>query len=223
MPQSHQPPADELLAEELQPYLTDDGWIHSPLLIARKPPCRSTEINQVFAHKKKEAAKLWRQRKYLSYLLLYERGCRFDELEKILALEGQLTDQEAAELVRETWIDSENIHQNRLKWRRVWQSLKDPRLTMNPDEIVGLAAQPDPLLVFRGVQNSRHDKLGLSWTTDREKAVWFAQRFPHRTDSRVLISGYVAKKNIFAYFVHPQESEVVVLPKFVRNRNEEQI
>jgi hypothetical protein len=223
-PGSPMTPELEPLCEELRPYVRRDRWIHHPLII-EMPPWRSQtrEINQRLADKKKAVAESWEQKNYLTYLMLHQRPYRFGALEEILAQGGPLTDSEIAQLVTEIWIDSENIHQNRAGWRRVWQSLRDPKLTMDADDTAALAAQPDPLTVFRGVQSARHDKLSLSWTTDRERAVWFARRFPREMESPLLINGQIAKKNIFAYFVRRKESEVVALPKFVKGRKEETI
>jgi hypothetical protein len=54
---------------------------------------------------------------------------------------------------------------------------------------------------------------GLSWTTDREKAVWFARRFPG-PEPRVL-TGRTRRGNVIAYFAGRQEAEVIVLPEDV--------
>src|SRR5262249_7333020 len=148
---------------------------------------------------------------YGRYLRLHERAFRISALEKVLAVNQPLLDAEVAKLVGEVWIDSENIHQDRGRWRRIWRSLKTPQSAMSKDDLAALAAQPDPLTVFRGVLHPRHDKLSLSWTTDRDHAISLARRFPGETDFVLLTSGQVAKKNIFAYFTSGKESEVVVL------------
>jgi hypothetical protein len=63
----------------------------------------------------------------------------------------------------------------------------------------------------------------LSWTTDRDKAIALARRFPTDTDFLLLTTGQVAKKNIFAYFTGGRETEVVVSPRFIKNQKEERI
>jgi hypothetical protein len=48
----------------------------------------------------------------------------------------------------------------------------------------------------------------LSWTTDKEKAEWFARRFAIATQP-LLVRGTVAKKDVMAVFLGREESEVV--------------
>lgn len=213
---------DEPLCDQLKACVTRNGWINHPLIV-EMAPWHAAQINRRYAKKAKLAEELWAKQEYRRYLHLHERSFRMGVLEKILASSPQLPDAEIARLVGEVWTDSENIHQDRRRWRRIWRSLKTPQSAMNAGDLVALAAQPDPLTVFRGVPHPRHDKLSLSWTTDRDKAISLARRFPTETNFVLLTSGQVAKKNIFAYFTTGKESEVVVLPRFIRNRKEEQV
>jgi len=213
---------DEPLSDQLKPFVTRNGWINHPLIV-EMPPWRAAQINRRFAKRAKLAEEFWGKQDYRRYLRLHERAFRIGALEKVLAVSQPLPDVEIAKLVGEVWIDSENIHQDRGRWRRIWRSLKSPQSAMSADDLAALAAQPDPLTVFRGVPHPRHDKLSLSWTTDRDKAISFARRSPSETDFILLTSGQVAKKNIFAYFVSGKESEVVALPRFIRNQKEERI
>jgi hypothetical protein len=213
---------DEPLCDQLKPFVTRNGWVNHPLIV-EMPPWSAAQINRRFAKRVKLSEELWSKQEYRRYLILHERAFRIGALEKVLASNHQLPDAEIAKLVGEVWIDSENIHQDRGRWRRIWRSLKAPQLAMSGDDVTALAAQPDPLTVFHGVPHPRHDKLSLSWTTDRDKAIAFARRFPTETDFLLLTSGQVAKKNIFAYFASGKESEVVVLPRFIKNQKEEQI
>jgi len=213
---------DELLCDQLKPFVTRNGWINHPLII-EMPPWRPTQVNRRFAKKSKQAEELWSRKDYRRYVYLHERDFRLGALEKILGGSRKELDPDIAKLVGEVWIDSENIHQDRTRWRRVWCSLKTPESAMSADDVAALAAQSDPLTVFHGVPHPRNDKLSLSWTTDRDGAVAVARRFPTEGDSLLLMSGQVAKKNIFAYFAGRKNSEVVVLPRYIKNRKEERI
>ena len=55
---------------------------------------------------------------------------------------------------------------------------------------------------------------GVSWTTDKAKALWFAQRF--RKHSASVLSGIVCKGNIWAVFTGRGESEILCDPLAVR-------
>ena len=85
-----------------------------------------------------------------------------------------------------------------------------------------LAALPERVTVYRGV-NAYSEPSGLSWTLDRERAEWFARRFPERPDYPGLvfsyvITGRVLRGRIIALFNARQESEVVVFPRYVYRR-----
>jgi hypothetical protein len=51
---------------------------------------------------------------------------------------------------------------------------------------------------------------------DQSKAEWFAGRFPYRGPPFVA-SGWVFKRDVFAYFIGRQESEIVVSPNSIRD------
>ena len=63
--------------------------------------------------------------------------------------------------------------------------------------------------MYRGC-NPYH-RLGLSWTTDRAKAEWFAERFACVMKTRVY-SAHAPAGHILAMFQARKESEVVVNP-----------
>lgn len=64
--------------------------------------------------------------------------------------------------------------------------------------------------VYRGCGILGYD--GMSWTTSRETAVWFAQRYGNNLPT--ILSGYVEPKDIIARHNNRDEKEVVV---FARN------
>ena len=57
---------------------------------------------------------------------------------------------------------------------------------------------------------------GLSWTQDREQAIWFAKRFHavHGERGKV-IEGICKKADVLAYFAGRDEQEIVVDPEKV--------
>ena len=78
---------------------------------------------------------------------------------------------------------------------------------------------PDEFPVYQGFQG-RRDK-GIAWTTDREKAVWFANRFAvlDRFGEPKLLTGVTLKKDVLGYFTGRGESEVVIDPAKVKKQN----
>ena len=67
-------------------------------------------------------------------------------------------------------------------------------------ETVTVRNLPDEFAVYRGFQGRREK--GIAWTTDREKAVWFANRFAvlDRFGEPKLLTGVARKEDVLGYF-----------------------
>lgn len=75
----------------------------------------------------------------------------------------------------------------------------------------------DSFTVYRGVTPG-HNPNGMSWTTDFEKASWFANRF----GSGYVIEGTVSKQDVLAYFGNRNEEEYVIEAENVKNKKKYQ-
>jgi hypothetical protein len=211
----------EKLCPTLRPFVKSDGFIYHRLVV-RAPDWSATEVNETFAYKKKSIIEAWERKGYSAYVNLYERHYRLKALQKVLTGGEPSSNEEVARLVGDFWIDSENIWQFRSAWSRIWSTLKEPQAAMNPDDAMGYAALPDTLTVYRGVRDKRYDTWrGLSWTVNPAKANEFAQRFANDCDEPVVLWGRIRKKYVFAFFGGRDESEVVLLPRYIRHRKEE--
>jgi hypothetical protein len=73
-----------------------------------------------------------------------------------------------------------------------------------------------PITVYRGFSVDTRDQ-GLSWTTDKIRAKFFAKRFAGFGDREKaqLAIGRVMKTDVIGYLNGRSESEVVVLPENV--------
>lgn len=73
------------------------------------------------------------------------------------------------------------------------------------------------LIIYRGeCTESTSVKKAISWTTDRDKAVWFAQRFLfNESDVGYLYQGKAHIKNIIGYDNSREESEIIVRHKYI--------
>jgi hypothetical protein len=78
---------------------------------------------------------------------------------------------------------------------------------MIPEERNALANMPGSFRIWRGLV-FRGRAQGLSWTIDRDKVVWFAQRFAMGRGGR-LIHADVERRNVHAFFQRRKESEIV--------------
>jgi hypothetical protein len=84
-------------------------------------------------------------------------------------------------------------------------SKADKELLMGKD-IEKYNSLPDKITVYRGTCLKSTTK-ALSWTTNIEKARWFANRFGNNGK---VYEATIDKKDIFAYFTNRGESEVVL-------------
>jgi hypothetical protein len=71
---------------------------------------------------------------------------------------------------------------------------------------------PKHVTIYRGA--SRKFPLGISWTTEKAKAEWFAHRFGD-PDASVL-SGTICKRHVWAVFTARNENEILCDPPEVR-------
>lgn len=167
-----------------------------------------------------EAEKDWHK-----WVFLHERPWRADALYRVVHEHGEeLTDQAYWELIGAVWTDSENVWENTLQWDELLASDRGARTAvMDEDDRAMYDALPDTFTVFRGAQSGVNE-LGLSWTTDRDKAEWFARRFASIKEDTVpvVLVGEVNKSDVVACFVSRNESEVVVTDEYVVSVTEEE-
>jgi hypothetical protein len=151
---------------------------------------------------------------WYTYIWLHERPHRVEALQDIAF---NLRGREYWEMMSHVWSDSENIWQHRRAWRQVWLSKEPERdMVMDATEREHLASLPDGLTIYRGV-SLRCAMHGLSWTLDREKAQWFANRRLCFKRRRPIVLQTVARKaDVMAYFAGRNEQEIVVHPNIAR-------
>jgi hypothetical protein len=147
-----------------------------------------------------EAAEAWDR-----YVYLHEKPYR---CETFASISQHLTDAQYWKLLREFWLESENIHESLDAWRALLNSPRRGRASglMTRRERAALRELPDVITVYRGVR--RLPDRGLSWTTDRDKAEWFAGR-PFTPGYPAVLVGTVAKVDVFAYLLDRNESEIL--------------
>lgn len=80
----------------------------------------------------------------------------------------------------------------------------------------GLEPPSSPLLVFRGTGASRR-WFALGWTTDEERAEWFARRFLSRQPGTVF-TAMVPPEGVLGMLNARKESTVIVDPRRLRER-----
>ncbi len=124
-------------------------------------------------------------------------------------VENRLSDQDYWRVLRDLWIDTEFPGRCRSLWLDFFMSRREGRSElMKPAEHTAFAALPDRVRIYRGA-HPKHAR-GMSWTTERAMAEWFAKRFD-RDDA--VFTTVTPKTKIVAYFLGRGESEVVIDPR----------
>lgn len=204
----------EDLHPNLVPFLSEStgGWamLRHPLVYSvPHHEQQNAYVNAQYHAKLRAIKEAHEKAEWDHYLILHERPYRvgvFMQIKSVLQAKAYW------ETVSWLWSDSENIHQNRRQWRQIWLSKEPERQAVMDEEELGLFAElPDVLKIYRGIRYQSAVR-GLSWTLDRDKAVWFAKRF--RLDRQpILLTTEIQKSQAIAYLIGRNESEIVVHPK----------
>jgi len=193
------------LCPELKSSITKIGgmpWIHNRYLITvyGGTDFEKEIYNRQYAFKVKHMAELLKAGKVGEYLALVERPYRLEAMLEIFANYPAQWEIKAF-MLRKTWIDCEAPHTN----IHVWKSLfSDPRF--NKFYTGTKKGLPKEFLIFRGYQGEFDD--GISWTLDKEKAEWFANRFNKKGVVKALM---VRREDVIAYFNDRQEQEIIYI------------
>jgi hypothetical protein len=76
------------------------------------------------------------------------------------------------------------------------------------------AGLPDVVTIYRGglEKEAIDERLGVAWTLNRDKAIWFATRFRNSSDQPVLMTARVSRGSIAGFLVERAEDEVLIVP-----------
>jgi hypothetical protein len=129
----------------------------------------------------------------------------------------------AAEMAREVadaWIGAE--WPTRMLDNEVWMMLFGHAVDIGfeyieGEEIKSVADLPERLTLYRGLGQKPHSEVGLypglSWTSNRERAVWFATRFGDLHGRPHLLTVTVDRSCVIAHFDRRGEDEYVLDPE----------
>lgn len=213
----------EPLDPELEAYLIEmEGTpfraVKHPLVFAVPyiEQCNA-QLNYRLRMLKAEAAEAKAKGEWSRYIWTHERPYRPDALQDAVA--AGLGGPEYWELLGELWTDTEFPRQHGLaRWMHLFGRMTPgkERLMREEDRAVYVKL-PDAITVYRG--SWKDCESGLSWTTDRQRAEWFARRLLKQGEKGVVTQGTAAKRDVIAYFGGRNESEVVINPRLVRDKS----
>lgn len=124
-----------------------------------------------------------------------------------------LSEKDFAEYLADAWVTQENPNMDVNVTRRSSISMfrkANKQYLMTPEDYEYYMNLPEEITIWRGVSLGRV-KLGLSWTDDYDKAVWFQHRFENTSDKKRgrLYQVTTPKSNILAYLNTRGEAELV--------------
>ena len=217
---------EEELHDDLKPWIVEGGpfgpMLKHPLVQeVLFDPKRCARLNASYAYKLEAVQDARVKEEWHRYIFLRERPYRAAVLHD-LHLSKLISGEQYWTLVGDVWSDSENIWQYQEEWyemltadpdRREFMSSEDVRCVFTlPPEKGGLAPMTR---VYRGFCHD--DALdGYSWTLDKARAKWFANRAVWRRgedEVPMVASAMVARKNVIAYITSRDEQEIVLLPE----------
>ena len=199
----------EDLHEDLVPYYENKGMFpvvrHPYVFSVPHSDNLNALVNLRYIENKKRIEKFFEDKNFASYIFNHERPYRLNALVDCIKL---LEDKEYWELVADVWVDSENIWQNLNIWKRLLtQRTESKDLFMDEDDKKSFDELPDKFIVYRGYIEGQNKK-GFSYTTDENKAKWFAKRYGKNGK---VTSRFVSKSEVFAFTNRRNENEIIIL------------
>jgi hypothetical protein len=211
----HDMTTPEELHPDLQPYLDDSDRrfpiVHHHFFNGVITPGYCRRVNRIYLTIKEEYEEAAKQRDYRRMIDLVETPYKMEWLEK---LAPEMSDADYWAALGVWYTEQEFFDQAQL--RRLFAVDRPYREhLMDEEDRAALAQLPETFEVHRGYGKTAN---GWSWTIDRDKAIWFAQRFAGVSSDKppMLATGSVDRSAVVAYFGGRGESEIVVDPKKVK-------
>lgn len=192
-----------MLTPYLQSKVTQKGsfnYIHCPEIVTiyigseMENELYNKQIEQITERRKN----MFARKDFEGYIFATTRPYRFDTFLEILE-SGLCPREELARLLLRVWEDSENPSINIHIWREMFDNFKDTKTFARTKRNL-----PKQLTVWRGGSAD-----GLSWTTDKKIADWFAKRFS--TGSAVVHNRQIRLDDVVCYLDHRNEKEIVLI------------
>ena len=140
-------------------------------------------------------------------------------------IHNYLSEEDYNKLLKEVWICSENPNQDvnvSLKESLSFFKRSNPNLIMDEEEKRFYDSCAEEMIVYRGVSRNRN-AFWLSYTWDKEKSIWFQNRFSRNDNDSFLITLQVRKKDCICYINERGEKEFVLDVFKYKKEIEEQV
>ena len=127
----------------------------------------------------------------------------------LFLIQDFLSQKDLSKMLREVWMSAEFVINSGVPLSDLVNMFRkcDLSILMSEQELETFISLSNGVSIYRGVRNESY-KLGLSWTLDKNRADWFANRFDCYKNFVYKIP--IEKDAVLAYFSSRGEDEVVV-------------
>lgn len=171
--------------------------------------------------KKQELDKAIEQQNWDKVFMLVEKPFRLNWLEENIDLIKD--DKQYYNFLKDAYMMTEfpmNGFSNYRDLLDLFYARKNSKLMLDKDELKLLNSLPNEVKIWRGVKVDDvldDDNIGLSFTLNKDKAIWFAERFAKAGVSQaILIEAVVKRDDILSIFLNRDEEEVIVNPEDIK-------
>ena len=201
----------EELLPELKSSIIDGGLfnrksIQHPLVIGDLGMMPNLDYNKQLIRKQERLKGFENDKNFESYLFLIEKPFRvtsFSELVKQNKIKR--LSKKYWKILSFLWTDSENIFQNKELWDDLLKDKTNSHFFMSKKDLNFFNSLENEFMVYRGYT---HWENGYSYSLDKERAVWFANRFGQNGKVKEML---VKKEDVFAYTNSREENEIIII------------
>lgn len=147
----------------------------------------------------------------LSLPYIYEMIFEAYKLTWFQLCKDYMSREDFAHYLKNSWLDEEDPNQDPVVSRKEvigYFQQADKQYLMKPADLVHYQKLPEILTIYRGVSPKRA-KLGLSWTADKDMALWFKKRYESGIKGQ-LLTATIRKEHVIAYIDERNERELIV-------------
>ena len=201
----------EELLPELKASIIDGGLfnrksIQHPLVIGDIGMMPNSYYNNQLMRKKERLKEFENNKEFESYLFLIEKPFRvtfFSDLVKQNKIKK--LSKKYWKILSSLWTGSENIFQNKDLWDDLLKDKTNSHYFMSKKDLKFFNSLENEFIVYRGYSQWEN---GYSYTLDKERAIWFANRFGKNGNVKERL---VKKEDVFAYTNSREENEIIIL------------
>ena len=200
----------EELLPELRASIIDGGLfkrksIQHPLVIGDIGMMTNSYYNNQLKRKQERLKEFENNNEFESYLFLIEKPFRaLFFLELVKQNKIKKLSKKYWKILSSLWTGSENIFQHKELWAELLKDKTNSHYFMSKKDLEFYNSLENEFIVYRGYT---HWENGYSYTIDKDKAVWFAERFGQ---NGIVKERLVKKEDVFAFTNARNEKEIIL-------------